>query len=253
MRQDIRVQSIENGFSINVYELHARICLELGDIGEFNQCQSSLKHLYGTLRSDAKKHSCVDFFCFRLVYLSLSSQYDSLSTELIDYTNSYLDKRKQEMLPDGQTVSFTLRLCAACEEGDVRGIISLLAHFPVEMTFLLRIYLPKNRIVWLRNALCGVRGKVAMRRVLLSAGVLPICVKRDDGAAEVAWLDGSMVAAEKEFQSMCATLKLTLPKEFSFEKEVNEECPTFADSSELLTSVHNYLNYLTTRNDASLK
>lgn len=76
IRQDLRVQMIENKFTIKVYQTHSRIALENMDLGEFNQCQSRLLQLYSL--NNLKKSNYDEFIIYLTLYYIMMNDMDSI-------------------------------------------------------------------------------------------------------------------------------------------------------------------------------
>jgi hypothetical protein len=120
VRQDITVQGIRNEFVLDVYETHARILLEHGDLNEFNQCQTMIHTLttgseYTTSEDDEfkpnkfsqdsstvlsqSKLSKDEFTGYRLLYALVQKSWTDLAkgmADLRDIPRSKSDLAAQE-------------------------------------------------------------------------------------------------------------------------------------------------------------
>ncbi|KAI5963807.1 uncharacterized protein KGF55_002687 [Candida pseudojiufengensis] len=76
IRQDLTVQHLKNEFTIKVYETNAKISIQNGDLGEFNQCQTQLRHLYHMERSSKSLNefigSEVELLCYKVIYMMIT-------------------------------------------------------------------------------------------------------------------------------------------------------------------------------------
>lgn len=82
LRQDITVQRINNDFTTRVYELHARIALEMGDLGEYNQCQTQLRGLYKQKLGGRPG----EFLAYRILYFLYTRNRTDMSDLLASIT-----------------------------------------------------------------------------------------------------------------------------------------------------------------------
>ncbi len=90
IRQDLTVQRIFNDFAIDVYETHAKIALQEGDLNEYNQSQTQLKELYEILSvgddNDGLRNQN-EFIAYRIIYyvfLTGNKKYDGGSSDLLN-------------------------------------------------------------------------------------------------------------------------------------------------------------------------
>lgn len=82
MRQDLTVQHIKNAFTVNVYETHAHIALQNGDLGEYNQCQTQLRALY-KLRVGGRP---AEFLAYRILYFIYTGNRTDMNDALAHIT-----------------------------------------------------------------------------------------------------------------------------------------------------------------------
>ena len=117
IRQDCTVQRIQNAFTVDVYETHARIALEEDDWNEYNQSQTQLKELYAQLKDDAvAMKNRNEFVAYRLLYyvfLTGNEKYDGGSSDLLKIMITLTPEQR-----DDPVIAHALRVRVAYTSGD---------------------------------------------------------------------------------------------------------------------------------------
>mmetsp|Transcript_15954 Transcript_15954/g.24045 ORF Transcript_15954/g.24045 Transcript_15954/m.24045 type:complete len:326 (+) Transcript_15954:38-1015(+) len=103
LRQDLRVQSIRDGLAIETYEVNARICIEVGDFSEFNQCQSQLKELYAIHPKSLNRD---EFWSYRILYAMMIHD---VSTILAEQTVAKKEGKEMKMVQIALKITFAAR------------------------------------------------------------------------------------------------------------------------------------------------
>ncbi|GAB2276684.1 hypothetical protein Dimus_011400 [Dionaea muscipula] len=133
IRQDLTVQRIRNELTVRVYETHARLALEFGDLPEYNQCQSQLKSLY----AEGIVGCHFEFSAYNLlgVILLSNSRRDLLAS---------MSRLSVEAKCD-QAVKHALAVRAAVNSGNYVLFFRLYKTAPNLNTYLMDLYVEKMR------------------------------------------------------------------------------------------------------------
>lgn len=139
MRQDLTVQRIRDDFTVEVYEIHARIALEKGDLGEYNQCQTQLKALY-KLGLKGKPN---EFKAYRILYFIHTANRTELSNALADLTAA---EKKDKAIKHALDVRSALAL------GNYHRFFQLYNETPNMGAYLMDMFVLRERLA----ALCNI-------------------------------------------------------------------------------------------------
>ncbi len=138
MRQDLTVQRIRNDFTVSVYEIHARIALEKGDIGEYNQCQTQLRSLYEL----GLKGNAVEFKAYRILYFIHTANRTGLNDTMADLTAA----EKEEM-----PIKHALNVRSALALGNYHKFFQLYLDTPNMGAYLMDMFVVRERLAALCN------------------------------------------------------------------------------------------------------
>ncbi|EAW13381.1 SAC3/GANP domain protein [Aspergillus clavatus NRRL 1] len=133
LRQDLTVQRIRNEFTVSVYEIHARIALEKGDLGEYNQCQTQLRALYA---QNLGGHP-TEFKAYRILYFIHTRNWTAMNDALADLTAA--DKRDP-------AVKHALDVRSALALGNYHRFFQLYLDTPNMGAYLMDMFVDRERL-----------------------------------------------------------------------------------------------------------
>ncbi|KAJ6822126.1 SAC3 family protein A isoform X1 [Iris pallida] len=133
IRQDLTVQRIQNELTVKVYETHARLALEAGDLPEYNQCQSKLKSLY----AEGIKGCHLEFSAYNLLCVILHS---NNNRDLLSAMRRLSNEAKED-----QAVKHALAVRSAVLSGNYILFFRLYKDGPNLNTCLMDLYVERMR------------------------------------------------------------------------------------------------------------
>lgn len=184
IRQDCTVQHIKNAFTVDVYETHARVALEEGDLNEYNQCQTQLKELYATLKDDSKAvANRREFLAYRLLYYTfLLFNKKTGSSEIFRIMLSLTPEERKD-----SAIAHALKVRLAVGEFDYQDFFRLRRNCPFLGGYLMDRIVPGMRHEALLRFCKAYRPSIEAKFVL---SVLGFKTEDDSDLAEgYTWLE----------------------------------------------------------------
>lgn len=170
VRQDCTVQRIQNSFTVDVYETHARIALQKGDLNEYNQCQTQLKELYHLLASDVDAtRNRLEFLAYRLIYyafLTVNEKYSGGSSDLLELMLSLTPSERQRT-----EIQHALQVRIAVAESDYHTFFRLHKACPNYGSLLMDHIVPTMRHTALKRICKAYRPTVPVEFIAMELGL----------------------------------------------------------------------------------
>ncbi|CDO75831.1 hypothetical protein BN946_scf184951.g29 [Trametes cinnabarina] len=127
------VQRIKNEFTVTVYEIHARMALEVGDMVEYNQCQAMLRNLY-ELGIPGKVE---EFTAYRILMLLHGRNRSDLNL----YVGQLTEKQKAD-----PAVRHALSVQRAIAMGNYHALFDLYMNAPNMGAYIMDHFIDRERI-----------------------------------------------------------------------------------------------------------
>lgn len=187
VRQDLTVQGIKNNFVLDVYETHARILLENGDLNEYNQCQTMIRTLttgFSVESSDGAASddfapngssqdavllkqsdlSTDEFGAYRLLYALVQSSWSDLTRELA-HTRSMIRRERDDSTRSCSCCRHAILVVKAVTEHDYHSFFRLYESAPHLSAYLMDFLVKRVRASAYERIVAAYRPTISVEHI----------------------------------------------------------------------------------------
>ncbi|XP_057789186.1 SAC3 family protein A isoform X2 [Salvia miltiorrhiza] len=242
IRQDLTVQHIRNELTVKVYETHARLAIEVGDLPEYNQCQSQLKTLYAEGISGCH----MEFAAYNLLCVILHSK-----------NNRDLVSAMSRLPLDAKTdtaVKHALSVRSAVTSGNYVMFFRLYKTAPNLNTLLMDLYVEKMRYAAVKCISRSYRPTVPVSyisQILGFSSAMPTSEPSDEKEVEgveecMEWLKahGACLISDGSEEMLLDTKVILVYVAWSDSERITQFFCLFIRLTIHFNSQHRNLNYL---------